>query len=130
METKKILPLRLASLDEANGFVEALLNHYKCPRSDNFKAQLFVEEAIVYWADQADDAASFELSIQKRFKTITLTLNYWGDPHNPLTLPEPSKDEEADYNRIGQNILIGLAAVTYSYEKGCNNVSYTLKQPR
>ena len=129
METKKILPLRLASLDEANGFVEALLNHYKCPRSDNLKAQLFVEEAIVYWADQADDAASFELSIQKRFKTITLTLNYWGDPHNPLTLPEPSKDEEADYNRIGQNILIGLAAVTYSYEKGCNNVSYTLKQP-
>ena len=129
METKKILPLRLASLDEANGFVEALLNHYKCPRSDNLKAQLFVEEAIVYWADQADDAASFELSIQKRFKTITLTLNYWGDPHNPLTLPEPSKDEEADYNRIGQNILFGLAAVTYSYEKGCNNVSYTLKQP-
>ena len=43
METKKILPLRLASLDEANGFVEALLNHYKCPRSDNLKAQLFVE---------------------------------------------------------------------------------------
>ena len=128
METKKILPLQLSSLDEANVFVQELLQKYQCPKTDNIKAQLFVEEAIVYWAEQAQANASFELSIQKRFKTITLTLNYWGDPQNPLTLPETAADEEVDYHRIGQNILIGLSAVTYSYEKGCNNISYTLKQ--
>ncbi|MDO9493871.1 dicarboxylate/amino acid:cation symporter [Acetobacterium sp.] len=128
MEIKRILPLQLSSLDEANAFVREMLHQYKCPKTDNMKAQLFVEEAIVYWAVQADDKASFELSIQKRFKTITLTLNYWSDPENPLTLPETSDDQDDDYNRIGQNILIGLSSVTYSYEKGCNNVSYTLKQ--
>lgn len=128
METKKILPLRLSSLDQANAFVEELLQKYQCPKTDTMKAQLFVEEAIVYWQEHAEAEAKFELSIQKRFKTITLTLNYWGDPQNPLALPEPSEDQEADYNRIGQNILIGLSAVTYSYQKGCNNVSYTLKQ--
>ena len=128
METKKILPLQLSSLDEANVFVQEQLQKYQCSKTDNMKAQLFVEEAIVYWAEQAQANASFELSIQKRFKTITLALNYWGAPENPLTLPETAADEEADYHRIGQNILIGLSAVTYSYEKGCNNVSYTLKQ--
>lgn len=128
METKKILPLQLSSLDQANGFVAELLQKYKCPTSDNIKAQLFVEEAIVYWAEKAEANASFELSIQKRFRTITLTMNYWGNPENPLTLPETTDDEQADYRRIGQNILIGLSSVTYSYEKGCNNVSYTLKQ--
>ncbi|PKM75134.1 MAG: sodium:proton symporter, partial [Firmicutes bacterium HGW-Firmicutes-17] len=119
MEIKRILPLQLSSLDEANAFVREMLHQYKCPKTDNMKAQLFVEEAIVYWAVQADDKASFELSIQKRFKTITLTLNYWSDPENPLTLPETSDDQDDDYNRIGQNILIGLSSVTYSYEKGC-----------
>jgi Na+/H+-dicarboxylate symporter len=128
MESKKILPLKLSSLDEANDFVQELLHQYKCPKSDNMKAQLFVEEAIVYWSERAEADDSFELSIQKRFRTITLSLNYWGAPENPLTIPETSGDEEEDYNRIGQNILIGLSAVTYSYEKGCNNVSYTLKQ--
>lgn len=128
MEIKKILPLRLSSLNQANAFVSEMLQKYKCPKTDNMKAQLFVEEAIVYWAEKVQDNARFELSIQKRFRTITLALNYWGDPENPLTLPETSVDEEAEYNRIGQNILIGLSAVTYSYEKGCNNVSYTLKQ--
>ena len=128
METKKILPLSLENLDEANGFVQAMLEKYKCSKTETMKAQLFVEEAIVYWHERAKADTSFELAIQKRFKTITLTLNYWGDPENPLTLPEPTEDETADYNRIGQNILIGLSAVTYSYEKGCNNVSYTLKQ--
>ncbi|OFV70406.1 dicarboxylate/amino acid:cation symporter [Acetobacterium wieringae] len=128
MEVKKILPLSLASLDEANVFVSELLQKYKCPKTDNMKAQLFVEEAIVYWSERASDQAHFELSIQKRFKTISLTLNYWGNPENPLTLPETPEGEAVDYNRIGQNILIGLSSVTYSYEKGCNNVSYTLKQ--
>ena len=128
MEIKKILPLRLASLDAANEFVQKMLQKYKCPKTDSMKAQLFVEEAIVYWEKEAPENASFELSIQKRFKTITLALNYWGDPQNPLTLPETAEDEAFEFNRIGQNILIGLSSVTYSYEKGCNNVSYTLKQ--
>lgn len=128
METKKILPLNLASLDEANEFVQELLQNYKCDKTDNLRAQLFVEEAIVYWEKNAPENARFELAIQKRFKTITLALNYWGDPENPLTVAETAEDEEFEFNRIGQNILIGLSAVTYSYEKGCNNVSYTLKQ--
>lgn len=128
MGTKKLLPLSLLSLDQANAFVQETLKKYKCSSTDNMKAQLFVEETIAYWQERSSDKGNFELSIQKRFKTITLALNYWGDPENPLTLPETTDDEESDYKRIGQSILIGLSAVTYSYENGCNNVSYTLKQ--
>lgn len=128
MEQKKTLLLSLASLDEANEFVQEMLRNYKCPKSDSIRAQLFVEEAIVYWQKEAGKNEIFELSIKKRFKTITLALNYRGEPKDPLITSELSEDEESEFNRIGQNILIGLSSVTYSYENGSNNISYTLKQ--
>lgn len=129
MEVKKYFQLKLDSIDEANEFVQKLLQKYKCTKMDNMRAQLFVEEAIVYWEQEAQENATFEISLRKRFKTISLSLNYWGDPSNPLTIPESSEeDSEQEFNLIGQNILIGLSTVTYSYENGCNNVSYTLKE--
>ncbi|AFA48801.1 dicarboxylate/amino acid:cation symporter [Acetobacterium woodii] len=127
MEQKKTLLLSLSSLDEANEFVQEMLQNYKCPKSDSIRAQLFVEETIVYWLKEAKQNETFELSIKKRFKTITLTLNYRSEPKNPLTASELSEDQELEFSRIGQDILIGLSSVTYSYEKG-NNISYTLKQ--
>lgn len=129
MEVKKYFSLKLNSIDEANEFVKELLQKYKCTKIDNMRTQLFVEETIVYWEKEAQENATFEISLRKRFKTISLSLNYWGDPSNPLTLPETSEeDAEQEFNFIGQTILIGLSNVTYSYENGCNNVSYTLKE--
>jgi len=125
MEIKKFFSLSRNSLDDANKFVRDLLLKNNCTKSDNIRAQLFVEETIVFWEKEAKENDTFEISIRKRFKTISLSLNYWGDQSNPLTLPEDAEDPE--FNFIGQNILIGLSSVTYAYENGCNNVSYTLK---
>jgi len=125
LEVKRFFTLSLESIDGANEFVRELLLKYNCSKMDSVRAQLFVEETIVHWEKGAQENETFEISMGKRFKTITLSLNYWGDQSNPLTLPEEVDDPE--FNLIGQNILIGLTSVTYSYENGCNNVSYTLK---
>ncbi|MGV8906836.1 MAG: dicarboxylate/amino acid:cation symporter [Acetobacterium sp.] len=125
MEVKKFFSLSLNSIDEANKFVRDLLIKNNCTKLDNVRAQLFVEETIVFWEKEAQENQTFEISIRRRFKTITLSLNYWGNQSNPLTLPEDPEDPE--FSLIGQNILIGLSSVTYAYENGCNNVSYTLK---
>ena len=125
MKVKKFFTLSLESIDDAYEFVQKLLLKYNCSKSDIVRAQLFVEETIVHWQKGAQENETFEISLSKRFKTITLSLNYWGNQSDPLTLPEEVDDPE--FNLIGQNILIGLSSVTYSYENGCNNVSYTLK---
>ncbi|MBC3797561.1 hypothetical protein [Acetobacterium tundrae] len=125
MKFKKFFILSLESIDDSYEYVQKLLLKYNCSKSDIVRAQLFVEETIVHWQNGAQENENFEISLSKRFKTITLSLNYWGNQSDPLTLPEEVDDPE--FNLIGQNILIGLSAVTYSYENGCNNVSYTLK---
>ena len=126
METKKFFSLSLESIESASEFVRTLLEKYNCTKMDSVRAQLFVEETIVYWQKASRENEKFEISLRKRFKTITLSMNFWGEQSNPLTLPEET--EESDYDLIGQNILIGLSSVTYSYDNGCNNVSYTLKE--
>jgi hypothetical protein len=125
MEVKKFFTLSLESIDNAYEFVQNLLLKYKYTKSDIVRAQLFVEETIVHWQKGAQENETFEISLGKRFKTINLSLNYWGNQSDPLTLPEEVDDPE--FNLIGQNILIGLSKVTYSYENGCNKLSYTLK---
>jgi len=126
VETKKFFSLSLDNIEIATAFVRDLLEKYNCTKRDSVRAQLFVEETIVYWEKASQENEKFEISLRKRFKTITLSMNYWGDQSNPLTLPEETED--ADLDLIGQNILIGLSSVTYSYDNGCNNVSYTLKE--
>lgn len=125
MKVKKFFTLSLESIDDSYEFVQKLLLKYNCAKSDIVRAQLFVEETIVHWQKGAQENETFEISLSKRFKTITLSLNYRGNQSDPLTLPEDVDDPE--FNLLGQNILIGLSSVTYSYENGCNNVSYTLK---
>lgn len=125
MKFKEFFTLSLESIDDSYEFVQKLLLKYNCSKIDIVRTQLFVEETIVHWQKGALENETFEISLSKRFKTITLSLNYWGNPSDPLTLPEGADDPE--FNLIGQNILIGLSAVTYSYENGCNNLSYTLK---
>jgi Na+/H+-dicarboxylate symporter len=126
VETKEFFSLSLDSIEAATRFVRTLLEKYKVTNMDIVRAQLFVEETIVYWEKASRENEKFSISLRKRFKTITLSLNYWGEQSNPLTLPEETEESEIDL--IGQNILIGLSSVTYSYDNGCNNVSYTLKE--
>jgi Na+/H+-dicarboxylate symporter len=128
MVTRKSLPLTLASIENANVMTAGLLQKYKCTKTDSMRAQLFIEETIVYWLQDTPPNAFFEVSIEKRFKTISLILKFCGKQANPMSTREVTEDSEMDANRIGQDILIGLSSVTYSYENGCNKVSYTLKQ--
>lgn len=128
MTARKSLPLTLANIENASVWTSELLQKYKCTKSDNMRAQLFIEETIVYWLKKAPENAFFEVSIEKRFKTVSLILKFFGKQANPLAIHELSECPEEDANRIGQDILIGLSSVTYSYENGCNKISYTLKQ--
>ncbi|WKY48925.1 cation:dicarboxylase symporter family transporter [Eubacteriaceae bacterium ES3] len=120
-------PLSLSSIKETNEMVNEILTKYKCSRNDNIKAQLFVEEAIVFWERYKHTNDQFEVSITKRFKTITLTLNFCGESLNPLMANDTYPNQD-DYDALSQSILIGLSSVTYSYENGCNKIAYTIKQ--
>ncbi|HQD76568.1 MAG: cation:dicarboxylase symporter family transporter [Peptococcaceae bacterium MAG4] len=126
MAERRSFKLETASIDAATSFVRNLLKQYKCSSRDIIQAELFTEETIVYWAKAAAQNETFQIELRKRFKTITLSLAYRGAQANPLDLPEEAEDEEFSF--IGQNILIGLSAVTYYYENGTNVATFTLKK--
>jgi Na+/H+-dicarboxylate symporter len=118
-------PLSIKSIQEANEMVNEFLTKLRCSRSENIKAQLFVEETIAFWEKNGQKDQKFEISITKRFKTITLSISLYGESLNPLNYQGISDD---DMDALSQNILIGLSRVTYAYENGCNQIAYTIKQ--
>jgi hypothetical protein len=125
MADKKDFKLDIANIENAINFIRDLLKKYKCTSRDMIQAELFIEETIVYWAKAAAANDAFQIELRKRFKTIVISLSYRGAPSNPLVL---DADEDDEFSCIGQNILIGLSTVTYSYENGCNVVAFTLKE--
>jgi Na+/H+-dicarboxylate symporter len=126
MANKKDFGLTIANLGTATNFVGDLLKKYKCTSRDHVQAELFTEETVVHWAKAAAAEDTFQIELRKRFKTITISLSYRGAPSNPLSPSGGDADEEFGF--IGQNILIGLSTVTYSYENGCNVVAFNLRE--
>ncbi len=127
MANKKDFKLETAGIEGATNFVRDQLKKYKCTGRDRTQAELFTEETVVYWSRAAAVGDTFQIELRKRFKTITLSLTYRGAPADPLTPPDGDGDQD-EFGFIGQNILIGLATVAYSYENGYNVVSFTLKE--
>ncbi len=127
MKGKKDFRLEIASIESASDYVRDLLKQYKGTERDMVRAQLFTEETIVYWTEIADEGDIFQINARKRFKTISLSLSYRGAQSNPLAISDKEEDE-AEFSFIGQNILIGLSTVTYSYENGYNVITFTLKE--
>ncbi len=123
---KKDFGLTIANLEAATSFVRDLLKKYKCTSRDLMQAELFTEETVVHWAKAAAAEDTFQIELRKRFKIITISLFYRGAPSNPLSPSGGDADDEFCF--IGQNILIGLSTVAYSYENGCNVVAFTLKE--
>ena len=126
MANKKDFKLEITSIEDATNFVRDLLKKYKCTSRDMIQAELFTEETIVHWAKAAAAGDTFQIQLRKRFKTITIALSSRGAPSNPLSPSDVDADDEFSF--IGQNILIGLSTVTYSYENGYNVVTFTLKE--
>lgn len=127
MAEKRDFRLEIANIENATNFVRDLLKQYGCCTSrDIVQAELFTEETMVYWAKAAAENDTFQIELQKRFKTIAISLSYRGAPSNPLARSD--EDEDDEFRFIGQNILIGLSTVAYSYENGCNVVTFTLKE--
>jgi len=127
MKNKSDFRLETASIEKATDFVSELLKPYKCNNRDIVRAQLFVEETIVYWAEVAAENDTVRIDLRKRFNTLSLSLSYKGPPSDPLSLPD-EVDDESEFGFIGQNILIGLSTVSYTYENGHNVVTFTLKE--
>lgn len=127
MKDKRDFRLDLANIENAVDFVRDRLQQYKCTNRDIVRAELFTEEAIVYWTKVAVEGDAFQIHLRKRFKTISLSLSYRGEQSNPLALSDEAEDE-SEFRFIGQNILIGLSAVTYTYENGDNVITFTIKE--
>lgn len=127
MKDKKDFRLEIANIESATDFVHDLLKQYRCTDRDIVRAQLFTEETIVYWTEVAGESDIFQIDLRKRFKTISLSLSYRGAQSNPLALSDEEEDE-SEFRFIGQNILIGLSTVTYTYENGCNVITFTIKE--
>jgi hypothetical protein len=73
------------------------------------------EETFLYWSPKLGAQDSVHINVHKRFKTISLTLSCPGIQANPLVLDD---NADAEFDFIGQNILIGLSKISYSYENG------------
>ncbi len=124
---KRDFGLELKNIHSAVEHVRELLMNYKCTDRDIVRAQLFAEETILYWAEQASAQQTFQIGLRKRFRTISLFLSYPGLPSNPLDLAAETEDD-AEFRFIGQNILIGLSNTSYRYENGRNVVTFTLRE--
>ncbi len=127
MNDKREFALEIKNIHSAVKHIRELLNQYKCTDRDIVRAQLFAEETVLYWAEQASTKDSFQIGLRKRFKTISLSLSYQGLPSNPLDLSMEAEDD-AEFRFIGQNILIGLSNTSYRYENGHNVVTFTLRE--
>ncbi len=125
MAGKKEFKLDISSINEARDFVGNLIGKYKCTERDRILAQLFVEETFLYWSPKLGAQDSVHINVHKRFKTISLTLSCPGIQANPLVLDD---NADAEFDFIGQNILIGLSKISYSYENGHNTITYTIKE--
>lgn len=128
MNGKKGFGLEMENIQKAVAYVRDLLKKYKCTDRDIIRAQLFTEETVLYWAEQAGAHETFQIGIRKRFKTITLSLFYQGLPSNPLARAANEEEDDCEFRFIGQNILIGLSNNSYHYENGCNVVTFTLRE--
>jgi Na+/H+-dicarboxylate symporter len=128
MNGKKGFGLEIENIQKAVAYVRDLLKKYKCTDRDIIRAQLFTEETVLYWAEQAGAHETFQIGIRKRFKTITLSLFYQGLPSNPLARAANEEEDDCEFRFIGQNILIGLSNNSYHYENGCNVVTFTLRE--
>lgn len=109
MNGKKGFGLEIENIQKAVAYVRDLLKKYKCTDRDIIRAQLFTEETVLYWAEQAGAHETFQIGIRKRFKTITLSLFYQGLPSNPLARAANEEEDDCEFRFIGQNILIGLS---------------------
>ncbi len=127
MKDKRDFRLEIASIESAGDYVRDILKQYKCTDRDMVRAQLFTEETMVYWTETANEGDILQINVRKRFKTISLSLSYRGAQSNPLAISDEEEDE-TEFSFIGQNILIGLSTVTYSYENGYNVITFTLKE--
>lgn len=128
MNGNKGFGLEIENIQKAVAYVRDLLKKYKCTDRDIIRAQLFTEETVLYWAEQAGAHETFQIGIRKRFKTITLSLFYQGLPSNPLALAANEEEDDCEFRFIGQNILIGLSNNSFHYENGCNVVTFTLQE--
>lgn len=128
MSFNRTYPMQIEHLKSITDDVRSQLMATKSLEREAFRAQLFIEETMLFWLDHIPGGESITLTLGKRFKTITLTLSYCEIEANPLAMPEDAAPDES--SRIGQNILMGLLHVAYAYDNGINKITYTLKEKR
>ena len=119
---KANIPIILAHIREK-------LNRYNLHEPDILRAELFAEEVLVRWMADESENDKVTILIKNRFLSITLTLVYAGNMLDPLSGEDPEMDER-EFGNIGQQILIGLSHVQYSFKNGFNKIVYSLKKRR
>jgi Na+/H+-dicarboxylate symporter len=127
MQLNEKFVLQKAILADILAYIRKKLNKYRLDEREILRAELFAEEVLIRWMAVATENDTVNVLIKKRFFSITLTLVYKGDMLDPMS-DEDSEMDEKEFANIGQQILIGLSHVQYSYKNGLNKIVYPLKK--
>ena len=128
-ENRIVLPADIAHLDEATGFVEALLTESGVPGKTVKQVLVSVDELFTNVASYAygDEAGVAALTCTVDEARITVELADCGKPYNPLEKPDPDvtlSTEERDIGGLGIFLAKKLMDdMRYAYENGFNRVT-------
>ena len=126
--TNRIFKAKIEALSDILGFVDEMLEKYKCPMKIQTAVCVAIEEVFVnvarYAYENGDGDVNLEIGFDKESNTITFRMSDKGIPFDPLKKPDPDITLAADEREIGGlGIFITkktMDSVDYIYENGEN----------
>ena len=133
--TNRIFSAKTEALSDILGFVDEMLEKYKCPMKIQMAICVAIEEVFVNVARYAyadgEGEVRFGIGFDSESNTITFRMADQGVPFDPLAKPDPDITLSAEDREIGGlGIFITkktMDSVTYAYENGENTLTMIKK---
>ena len=133
--TNKTFKAQTEALSDILGFVDLMLEKYKCSMKTQTAICVAIEEVFVnvarYAYQNGEGDVIFGISFDKESRTITFRMRDKGVPFDPLKKPDPDITLPAEEREIGGlGIFITkktMDTVEYAYENGENVLTMTKK---
>ena len=126
--TNKTFQAKTEALTDVLGYVDLMLEKYKCPMKIQMAICVAIEEVFVnvarYAYKDGDGEVVLGIGINNETQEIKFVMRDKGVPFDPLKKPDPDITLSADQREIGGlGIFITkktMDTVTYAYENGEN----------
>ena len=126
--TNKIFKAQTEALSDVLGFVDLMLEKFKCPMKIQTALCVAIEEVFVnvarYAYKDGDGDVTLGIGFDQESRTITFRMEDEGVPFDPLAKPDPDITLSAEDREIGGlGIFITkktMNSVEYVYENGKN----------